>query len=147
TGEEYVTTLLNTGAEAIEAAIKHAEVEQQALAATERQKHERGHALLAHEYQKGDFLPRAEIRNQLGAILGRDVAASGDLKTIHQALITRNEEIVGRPPIFLALSRAFHGKTRGAASLTANVDYAIPHSHGGLRVVHIQTDDPAALAQ
>ncbi len=142
TGRSYVTTFASTGAEVIEVAIKHAQLEfqvrveqhqRQGLKAFARLLHAQGHAPLA-----------PGLREQLAAA----GVAADDLATAHAALEERNAPLRNRRPAFLALRRAFHGKTSGAGLLSYNPDFRMGKEDGeGLGVVRVDTEDLHSLRE
>ena len=91
----YVTTLVNTGTEAIEAAIKHALMEWQ----------DRREKVLLLLERSRDQLIRSQSR---------------EVGLIENAI----NQILNLQPIFVALEGAFHGKTAGSLSLTSNSNYS-----------------------
>lgn len=130
TGRRYVATFASTGAEAVEAALKHAELEavtrlEARLAETER--------LLARA--------RAGVKD------GRLVLANGEtLESLAAQAREGIQRALSTEPIFLAVERAFHGKTTGALKLTFNPDFRTPWRRLGPRVRFVPVGDEAALA-
>lgn len=116
TGRRYVVTLGNSGAEAVEAAIKHAELER-----------------------------RARLERILRRIdeAARDASAGGQaaVQSAREAVLA----IFDRPPVFLAMARAFHGKTSGALQLTYPPRYREPWAAVGPRTAFLPVDDIAAI--
>src|SRR5688572_28939037 len=100
TGKEFITSLANTGTEAVEAAMKH--------------------ALVAYEAKIQKFISGA----QRTFSLYKSQAKSGKIKDAEtlrkQWLQNINSLFKENPPVFLALQGGFHGKTLGALSLTHN---------------------------
>lgn len=122
TGTEYVVTLGCTGADSVEAALKHA-----TMARSRRLS-----ALLVR--LQGD-LRRA--RRDCYA----DATPSGRTDTVGQILANSAAvvaEMSGREPLFVALEGAFHGKTAGAGAISdfhATVD---PFRTSGPRCLRLQ---------
>jgi len=137
TGKSYVVTLSNSGAEGIEAAIKHAEMEAQAVA----------DGLLAQQ-RTNLVLARMELdagRVSLAQMSGSDPRAT-DVDE-YLALVKREaEEACSQPAVAIALSRGFHGKTLGSLRLTHNPAYRGAWERGGL-VEFLDAGDPDALAR
>src|SRR5690606_37808300 len=50
-----------------------------------------------------------------------------------------------RPPVFLAIEGAFHGKTSGALTLTHRAEYQAPWRGLGVRSVFLPAGDTAAI--
>ena len=57
------------------------------------------------------------------------------------------ERVLESEPVFLTLDRAFHGKSTGALSLTANPEYRASWRRIGLRTTFVAAGDEAALAR
>ncbi|MFD0360814.1 aminotransferase class III-fold pyridoxal phosphate-dependent enzyme [Nocardia sp. GCM10030253] len=115
TDREYVVTLGSTGADAVEAAIRHAAVA-----------HAR--ALTDLETELRRTLRRAR-RDGLHDVRPISVAGSedadDDLRSVTELLtesLREIEEMRRRGPIFVSLAGAFHGKTAGAFALTEQAD-------------------------
>jgi acetylornithine/succinyldiaminopimelate/putrescine aminotransferase len=133
TGREYVATFAGSGTEAVEGALKHAELERV----------RRGEALLAELRERIHEL-RLQVREgraHLGSAVFRDVEertgtpSVGSLEEMADALLRTARDVVERPPLFLALERAFHGKTTGSLRLTAGREYRTPWRHLGPRTL------------
>jgi len=144
TGRSYIGVLANTGTEVVEAAIKHAVVEQQNKARDQKIRDGQGFALLVHQLDnKTRKLPEA-IQARLTELLGGELPE--ELTRVGAILSARNEELYQARPLFLALARAFHGKTLGSVQLTANPAYRQPFERiRGLRVARIQPGDGTSL--
>jgi len=122
TGRDYVVTLANSGAEAIEGALKHAILEWSVRASRlAEQLVQQGRQLLRETAQK-PALPTARSR----AILSK-LGIDGDSPQAWvSAVLRRNAEVLERRPLFLSTSGGFHGKTLGALSLTHNPLFRSP---------------------
>ncbi|WP_435592921.1 aminotransferase class III-fold pyridoxal phosphate-dependent enzyme [Nocardia sp. bgisy118] len=114
-GREYVVTFGSTGADAVEAAIRHAAVA-----------HARRLAELRDELRR---TLRQLRRDGLHAVrpVTRTAADQKDDETRSAAAILEDslrvvEEIERRGPVFVSLANAFHGKTAGAFALTEQAD-------------------------
>jgi acetylornithine/succinyldiaminopimelate/putrescine aminotransferase/predicted amino acid dehydrogenase len=124
TGRPYVAHFANSGAEAVEAAIKHAEMERRGrvddiLHRLGQRHHEIRRRLREHTA----YLPDA-LFTEAARLFGLAQVASVDdlyLRLFHRAL-----EELDRPPTFLALEGAFHGKTSGSLKLTHRAEYQAP---------------------
>lgn len=117
TGARYVVILGSTGADATEAAIKHAS--------------------LAHWRRLADVQARLErdlrrAHRDGYAHQGLPTAATADACSVEQVLTTAIAAVAdlrGQPPVFVSLEGAFHGKTVGASALsddTAPLGLAVP---------------------
>ncbi|MEV0030204.1 aminotransferase class III-fold pyridoxal phosphate-dependent enzyme [Nocardia sp. NPDC050793] len=117
TGREYVVTFGSTGADAVEAAIRHAAVA-----------HARGLADLRAELRR---TLRQLRRDGLHAVrpvsIGKPESDQESDETCSAAAILEDslrvvEEVERRGPVFVSLANAFHGKTAGAFALTEQAD-------------------------
>lgn len=145
TGRSYVTTFANSGAEAVDAAIKHAEFE----AWTRRQKAiERLTANVTRlrlgmrggdaEVTVPDGL-LAETASRLG------LAPDATFDDIAEAMEQQAKRTLAAPPMLLAIAGAFHGKTLGALRLTHNVEYRHPFARLGAAATFLPKNDVAEL--
>jgi acetylornithine/succinyldiaminopimelate/putrescine aminotransferase/predicted amino acid dehydrogenase len=105
TGASYVVTLGSTGADAVEAAVKHATVE-----------YRRRLGALQEEFE---LTLRRVRRDGIGHVLCASGPAAG--LPCEELLIDGLEAIAAMrqaDPVFVSLKNAFHGKTTGAGTLT-----------------------------
>ena len=116
TGRQYVVTFANSGTEAVEAAIKHAEIEManRIDAIHDRLKRLRKEVRLrlrAHT---------AWIPEELYARAARyfDVPRLDDMDEIFMRILRHNIDALAKEPKFLAIESAFHGKSTGSLKLT-----------------------------
>ncbi len=123
-GRPFMVHFANSGAEAVEAAIKHAEMERRRrvddlLARLGSRQHEVRRRLREHSAHLPDALfDRAARLFGLARIDGVDELF---LRLYHRAL-----DALDRPPLFLAVEGAFHGKTSGSLKLTHRSEYQAP---------------------
>ena len=145
TGDDtgFITTFANSGAEAVELAIKHAELERmlklEALLdritvniEAVRDALRRGEARL-----DPDLYEFTDMREQVF-----DVRSFDDLIV---ALINHNSVQLGKRPVFLALEKSFHGKLAGTVQLTYNKSFRRAFQYFGLKVRFVGMDDAGAL--
>ncbi len=125
TGVSYIVTLGSTGADAVEAAIKHA-----ALARSRR--------LAAAQARLENDLRRARRDGYACLPLplsddDEDAQDASPVETILAKSIAAVKEMRRREPVFVSLEGAFHGKTTGAYAITDHGD--VPEDLGvpGLR--------------
>ncbi|GAB3449340.1 aminotransferase class III-fold pyridoxal phosphate-dependent enzyme [Actinophytocola sediminis] len=133
--EPYFGVFANSGAEGVEVAVKHAELD-------------RG--------LRVDAL-RAEIDKHIGVALAAAAAGAGVDGTVMglpawaapEAVVAevrrRNEEAFASPPRLIALSGGFHGKLMGSSQLTHNQDYRLPFTALAAQATFTQVNDPEAL--
>ncbi|MCL6591634.1 MAG: aminotransferase class III-fold pyridoxal phosphate-dependent enzyme [Firmicutes bacterium] len=134
-GRHFVSTFASTGAEAIEAAMKHAE-----LAAVKKLDHiqkELAGQMSKYKklYQKGVLRPAADFYEMSLEHLG--LRESDGLEKIFAAILEYNRFLFLTPPRFISLKKSFHGKTTGAVQLTYNENYRLPFHRIGPRCVFI----------
>jgi acetylornithine/succinyldiaminopimelate/putrescine aminotransferase/predicted amino acid dehydrogenase len=116
---EYVVTLTSTGAETVEAALKHAQLARHldGRELADRLAEDGRRAVAAAAHVPPDVL--AELR-PLGYRGGTGTADAVAFTERH------NAGVLAEPPRFLALARGFHGKTTGAVQLTHDPAYRDP---------------------
>lgn len=110
TGKEYTSVFGNSGAEAVEAAIKHAVLAYRIRANTSLEKF----------LQAGRNIPEeenftADLPDKLIPFMDK---GKKNVKAVREAINQYNQEALYDAPTFLALKHAFHGKTNGALNLT-----------------------------
>ena len=144
TGKSYVVQFGSTGADATEAAIKHAVLElgsrKDALARANRA------ALLRFEQlarSGGGGSLASGVFSRASSMLG---AAVGDHAELAVAVARVNAERTPPSPVFFAVTGAFHGKSTGALSLTYNPSFREPWAQVGLAVEFLPAFDVDAIA-
>lgn len=110
--------------------------EAQRLLAARRPLHAQGSRRVLAERLAGELARRAG-----GDFIA--VFANSGAEAVEAALKHALLETGGR--CFIALGRAFHGKTLGALQLTAHAGHRAPFGRGGLRVLRVPANDTAAL--
>src|SRR5579883_116493 len=145
TGRDYVVTLANSGTEAVEAAIKHAEIEMAYRIDAIHEKLRRTRKELRLRLRAHT----ARVPESLFARAARyfDVPRLDDMDEIYLRIARRNEEALSQEPVFLAIESAFHGKSTGSLKLTNNPTYRSPWRRIGLRCVFLPHGDLAAIDQ
>ena len=118
TTQHYVTALVNSGTEAVEAALKHAELARQLKV----------RAWLEKE--------RLNITELLAHATSTDIAAltlhsainvpRGDKRDVSASLLHHLQTAASTPPVMVAREQAFHGKSTGAVQLTHNPEFRAP---------------------
>jgi acetylornithine/succinyldiaminopimelate/putrescine aminotransferase/predicted amino acid dehydrogenase len=116
----YRCVLTNSGAETVEAALKHAELARQGKIEALRARISRALADMAHAERVGvPLVPSPEARERLAGFGLAAGAGAAELK----AALESNHRLLDLPPVFFALQKSFHGKTSGALQLTHSKDY------------------------
>ncbi|MEZ4630601.1 MAG: aminotransferase class III-fold pyridoxal phosphate-dependent enzyme [Deinococcales bacterium] len=139
-GQDYMVTLANSGAEAVEAAIKHGGLEHQqtlqTILNTQRQ------ALQTLKSQT-NYLPKS-FYEQAAEML--NVLEISDLASLEYHLLRHNENIFAEQ-VFLAVKGSFHGKSSGALKLTYNKAFRAPWQHLGISSVFVRLNDETHLTE
>ncbi|GAQ52594.1 aminotransferase class III-fold pyridoxal phosphate-dependent enzyme [Streptomyces acidiscabies] len=141
--EDYLIFLANSGAEAVEGAVKHAEFDRL---------HRATRLLEEIECNAGDAI--AAVRS--GAVRlpdGLSSLPSGhpvpttveEFESVLAELLADNREKLGRPPVFFALERSFHGKLVGSVQLTHGPAYRAPFATLGRATRFVPPDQPDVL--
>ncbi len=141
TEERYRAIFASTGAEAIETAMKHAEMDR-GLRVGE----------LAGEISEHVAAARAAIDDGSAAVaqrafdqLGVDGSGEGAFGRLAEALQHANETQFARQPLFLALEDSFHGKLAGSLQLTHNSGYRLPFRALAAQARFAPFDQPNAI--
>lgn len=113
TGEHYQVIFANSGAEANEVAIKHAEMDRVLKI---------GEALAEVE----THIEAAVAAVASGATVDASPLPGSNLDEVVAALRAANAERAATPPVYLAPVGSFHGKLAGSIQLTHNVAYRTP---------------------
>ncbi|ONI87641.1 aspartate aminotransferase family protein [Saccharothrix sp. ALI-22-I] len=124
--ESYYAIFANSGAEAIEAAMKHAEFERFVRVGT----------------------LRAEVEANIAAAtaaVDRGEVSAPDLAGQVAGVVRHNEELAGRSPVYLAPIGSFHGKLAGSVQLTFNPDYRAVFRAMAAQARFVPVDVPGAL--
>lgn len=143
TGRRYMVLQANSGAEAVELALKAAEFAKRArigriLTRIETELYASSCAATAGKRLRG-----ADVE-ALHALLDADSGTS--LADLLRGLDERNRRVAAARPMLLGLNRAFHGKTTGALQLTHNLAYREPFERLGGPVRFLAQGDAAAAA-
>ncbi len=132
TGRSYVTTFANSGTEAVEAAMKHAEFEAWDRKQAAIKRAAESVARLRTGVRAGKVVVPDEVREAAAERLG--LAKDTDFDTILGTLESRTKQEFERPALTLAIAGSFHGKTSGALKLTHNAEYRYPWARWGSAV-------------
>ncbi|MGX1885129.1 aspartate aminotransferase family protein [Streptomyces sp. NPDC055287] len=126
TEEPYSAIFANSGAEAIEAAVKHAELDRvlkvrDLVAELEANATRARAAVLAGD---ATVPPAAYERAGVGERERADGAQG--FERLAAEVAGHNDRALSRPPVFLTLEGSFHGKLVGSVQLTHNAAYRAP---------------------
>lgn len=120
--EGYFAIFANSGAEAIEAGLKHAEFERFVRAAG----------------------LRAQIEADIEAAREASVPAA-EIDALVAEVTAHNEALFAATPLFLSPVGAFHGKLAGSVQLTYNPNYRAVFSALAAQARFVPVDEPGAL--
>jgi len=143
TGRRYGVTLASTGAAAVEAAIKHAEMELVERVDALLGANARVEKTFRIRRADGEARVDAETLARVGRTTGGP--APRDADQLFARVLEHNLGVLERPPTLLTLERAFHGKSTGALSITANPRYRKAWRRIGLRSSFLVPGDVDAL--
>lgn len=142
-GRGFIAHFANSGAEAVEAALKHAELERRARidAALHRL------ARMPHDVRRALRDHTAHLPEELFASAARlfGLAKVDGIDELFLRLYRRALDRFEAPPTFLAVEGAFHGKTSGSLKLTFRAEYQAPWRALGPASAFLRIGDLAAL--
>jgi acetylornithine/succinyldiaminopimelate/putrescine aminotransferase/predicted amino acid dehydrogenase len=145
TGQEYVVTLANSGTEAVEAAIKHAELERLERVGNFFDQQRRMLSAIHLGQRTSQLHVSSELYAQVARLL--DVPAIDDLDELEFHLTQHNRRALERRTFHLAVRGSFHGKSSGALKLTHSPDFRRPWHAVGLDVRFVPRGDEGALGR
>ena len=139
-GRGFTVSLWSTGAEAVEAVLRHARLAYDARAQVWLAETDRGAALWSADI--GAPLPAADV-----ALLARHGAPiSAGRRDAARWIAGYNRRQLAAPARLIAFTRAFHGKTSGAGALTHRQELPL-FGAGEDSVDRLETGDAAGLEQ
>ncbi len=142
-GEAYIATFTNSGTEAVEAAIKHAELEARAQIDVLLNDLEKAHRRIADAANQQELLIEEDVEAAVEALTGLSII--DDIDAVLAALADANHKALLERFCFLAVEGAFHGKTSGSLQLTYNEELRNPWERIGIPVEFVPANDVAAL--
>ena len=145
TGQSYITTFANSGAEAVEAALKHAAWEKKKAAEEILAQNDHTFRVIRTKQRGGEVAVTPELFTAAEALL--NVAPIANLSQLQYVLRRHNEQILDQGHCFIGIQGAFHGKTTGAVQLTYNPEFRQPWQHLGLRATFTPLNDENALTE
>ncbi|NBM16045.1 aspartate aminotransferase family protein [Streptomyces sp. GC420] len=145
TDEPYYAIFANTGAEAVEAAVKHAEMDRVMRIAALREELEHRAGAVRAAVAAGDATVPDRVRRRFGISTTEPVSAALDELAGH--LTRENAAQLERPPLFLALEGGFHGKLGASVQLTHNEHYRSPFRGLAAQARFVPWDRPEALKE
>ncbi|MER6015675.1 aspartate aminotransferase family protein [Streptomyces bluensis] len=136
--ETYSAVFANSGAEAVEVAVKHAELDRVMRVAELRQEIESHIETVRAAVAAGE----ASVSEQAGAAVGLDTT---DFASLAARISEVNAARAVTPPLLFALEGGFHGKLMGSVQMTHNAAYRTPFSALGTSVRFVAPGDVSAL--
>jgi acetylornithine/succinyldiaminopimelate/putrescine aminotransferase/predicted amino acid dehydrogenase len=124
TGKSYVCIFGNSGADAVDIAMKHSELERiKKIDELKKNLHREFTSIKKILHDKGCSVD-PNVLHQTELFKGKIIPDS--LEECLYLIENHNLKVFSRSPIYIALRGAFHGKSVGALSLTYNADYRRP---------------------
>ncbi|ONI78035.1 aspartate aminotransferase family protein [Actinosynnema sp. ALI-1.44] len=138
--QHYSAIYANSGAEAVEICLKHAELERQARIAA-----------LADEV--GTHIEQAREAFRAGNVTVADTpyvrvernGGADEFESLVAEVERRNAELMAREPVHLALENAFHGKLVASIQLTQNPHWRTPFTALASSTRFVRADQPEAM--
>lgn len=142
--EPYFAFFASTGAEAVEAAVKHAEFDRVRRVAALRTEIAEHIDVAGSALAEGATLGAAE-RERAGAEPSH--TAEQVLSSLVELLRRHNEQVLSRPPAYLGLEGAFHGKLVASVQLTHNHGFRAPFAAMAAQARFVPLNEADALAK
>ncbi|MGW5580646.1 aspartate aminotransferase family protein [Micromonospora chokoriensis] len=139
--EDYRAIFANSGAEAVETALKHAEMDRSIrLAALGDEIHSH-----VEEARAAVAVGAAVVADQAYDTVGVTDRSADSCERLIEAVHRHNEPKFARSPLFLTLEGSFHGKLAGSLQLTHNSAYRLPFRALAAQARFLPFDQPAAI--
>lgn len=143
--EGFKTIFANSGAEGVEAAIKHAELVRVKKVQTLVEDITRNLKHIEQAcHQQGLTIPKNLFAH---SAQGQRFKSVEQIDTVLAALIEHNVQQLYKAPHYFALTNAFHGKLMGSVQLTFGELFRKPFQYFGLNSQFMTRNDCAALDQ
>ncbi|MGX2998291.1 aspartate aminotransferase family protein [Streptomyces sp. JNUCC 64] len=145
--EPFLAIFANSGAEAVEAALKHAELDRVRRLDTRLERVAAGLPEVRAAVAEGRAALPGDIWERVGAPAPRPDGDGAALEELIGFLTRRNAERAALPPVFLAPEGSFHGKLVGSVQLTHNEGYRAPFRALAARARFVPVDRPGVLRE
>lgn len=143
--EPYFAIFANTGAEAVEAALKHAEMDRGFRLTGLRAELAGAVESTREAVEAGAATVPERVRARFGIVGAKhDVTALQELVDLVEPM---NEARLDRQPLFLALEGGFHGKLGLSVQLTHNESYRTPFRGLAAQARFVPRESPEALKE
>ncbi len=143
--ERYISTFSNSGAEAVEIAVKHAEYRRQK--ALQKQFDDLDYTLAQLSAGERAYVELDVDDLDLPAGLLPAHLPYVTLRQLAEAVRQYNLAQLHAAPVFVALRRSFHGKLVNTVQLTYGKQYRQPFSRFGLNVEFLDPQQPEQMAE
>ncbi|MXM65852.1 aminotransferase class III-fold pyridoxal phosphate-dependent enzyme [Streptomyces sp. HUCO-GS316] len=141
--EPFFAVFANTGAEANEAAVKHAEMDRGIRLGALLESIGSGLAAVREAVRDGSATVPTEVFTRVG--LGPHSSGAASLDELIDHINAHNEAQAQRPPVFLTPEGSFHGKLVSTVQLTHNEGYRTPFRALAAQARFVPLDQPGAL--
>lgn len=140
---DFITTFANTGAEAIEVGIKHAEMVRVLRLQDMLDEITVNIDRVREAIRRGEV----EIPERLyeSTDMRDEVFDVRNFEELIVPLVNNNSKELAKRPIFIALEKSFHGKLGSSVQLTYNKNFRRAFQFLGLKTRFVQMNDSAAL--
>lgn len=142
--ERYFAIFANSGAEAVEAAVKHAEFDRVLKVAALNEEINDHVARVRALVRDGLVVPAAGALERFGEA-GRSGDPVRDIEQLIAGVDRWNSQRLTRAPLFLAPEGAFHGKLVGSVQLTHNEGFRTPFRALAAQARFVPLDQPEAI--
>lgn len=140
TTERFFALFGNSGAEAIEISLKHAELDRGLRIAETKSIIDANLDRLRAAGAEVEIIP--ETLRRLGLDIGDDPTDTAALAT---AIERANNTVVERQPLFLVVEGGFHGKLASSVQLTHNHEFRLPFKALGAQARFVPRDQPDVM--
>ena len=145
-GREYIVHLLNTGTEAVEAAVQHCELSRRTRLSTIETETERAWRTMAEEMASRPAGEREKFV-AAAAVLDPSLADARDLNHVMLQASQANRDAAAAEPMFLALEGGYHGSGSAAGKLSYGKRNHSTLSSTGIAVAFVPANDLDALEE
>ncbi|MFE3317481.1 aspartate aminotransferase family protein [Nocardia sp. NPDC059195] len=139
--EDFTSVFANSGAEAIEVALKHAEMERVNKLATLRDDLE----VSLHSARSRAVGSDTRISDELWRRFGLPASEHRSFDEFASAVDRANEDALAVQPVYLTVEGSFHGKLAGSVQLTHNEAFRAPFTALAAHARFLPFNDPSAL--
>ncbi|MGW3017915.1 aspartate aminotransferase family protein [Streptomyces longwoodensis] len=146
TDEPYYAVFANSGAEAVEAAVKHAELDRGMRIADLLARTAERRSSVREAVADGRATVSDTVLTGLG-VTARPGSSAERFALVEEVIERRTRELVARPPLFLSLEGGFHGKLAASVQLTHNEGYRLPFAALAAQARFVPQDRPDVLKE